>query len=145
MMNVVIRNATFEDCKKCFELCKVPELRTPESSSFNYPPLVWFENIIKEKQIFVVAEHNLRIVGMRMGERTSGNWAIAHLMVVKEDFRRMGIGQKLIDAFEKECRRRKMGGIVTYVHDNPQTLAFFAKNKYLKGSRVVEHIKILKS
>ncbi|MEK6899015.1 MAG: GNAT family N-acetyltransferase [Nanoarchaeota archaeon] len=146
MNQVIIRHATKKDLEKCFELCRVPELMTPEINAANYPypPLIWFKNIFKEKQILIVAEVDSEIVGLRMGERTTGNWVIAHLMVVKKEFRRNGIGQKLVDAFEKECRKRKVGGIMTYVHDNPQTLAFFAKNNYSRGSRVVENIKVLR-
>lgn len=137
---IKIRPAKIEDCKSCHELSKVPELRTPHKDE---PPLYWFQNIVKEKQILLVAEENKKIIGFIMGERIVCDWTALHLLAVNPYYRSKGIGRKLIEAYEKECRKRKLHGILTYVHSNIQTINFFKRNKYSLGSTVIEAIKEL--
>lgn len=139
-MPVTIHQATLKECKVCYELSGVPELATPFHEP---PPLFWFQNIVKEKQILLVAKDNKKIIGFRMGERIAGNWAAAHLMVVHPAYRNKGVGTQLIEAFETECKKRNMHGIMTYVHNNPATLAFFKKKGYILGSTVIEAVKPL--
>lgn len=138
----VLRAATRADCNACHKLASARELATPWGDA---PPLEWFKAIVREKQILIVAEEDGEIVGFRMGERIAGNWAIAHLMIVREDMRDKGVGTALVKAFEKECRRRKMGGIMTYVFaGNKKTVQFFEKHKYKRGSPVLEFVKVLR-
>jgi len=137
---IKIREATLKDVKQCYELSKTPELRTPTGK---VPPIHWLENIIKEKQIFVVAQDKKEIVGFRMGERMAGNFAIAHLIAVKKEYRNKGVGKQLVNYFEQECKKRKLRGVLTYVYaNNPKTINFFIKNGYNKGSKVIEFNKI---
>jgi len=139
-MNIAIRNANLKDAFACAELCKIPELKTP---SGNYPPQRWIENLIKDKQMVIVAEANKEIVGFRMGETLSDNKAIAHLIVVNPKYRTHGVGSMLVEAFEKECVKRKVRVLLTYVYaGNKKTVDFFQKNKYNKGSLTYEFNKI---
>ena len=139
-MTIVISQATHKECKECYKLSAVPELATPFHEP---PPLFWFQNIVKEKQILLVAKDNKKIIGFRMGERIAGNWAIAHLMMVHKEYRKKGVGTLLIEAFEKECKRRKIHGIMTYVYKDNNTVDFFKKKGYILGSTVIEALKPL--
>lgn len=139
MSEVIIRNATEKDCQDCFELSKVPELLSPTGDSV---PVFWFQAILKEKQILIVAEENKKVVGFIMGERLAGNVAIAHLMTVAETHRGKGIGRKLMEAFDAECRKRKM--IVTIAYGNkksPKILKMLEKNGFYLGAEVIECVK----
>ncbi len=138
---ITIRKGVLKDCKELVELAKIPELKTP---SGYYPSFEWFQAIIKEKQILVVAEENKKIVGFNMGERIAGDWAISHLIMVNPAYRNKGVGSMLVKAFEDECIRRKFGGVVLYAYaNNKNTVDFFKKKKYNEGSPVIEFNKHL--
>lgn len=111
--------------------------------SKNAPPQEWFEEIVKAKQMLLVATMGTKIVGFRMGERITGDWAIAHLIAVHPAHQHKGIGARLVRAFEDECKKRGLHGMVTYVHNSPAALHFFKKQGYIRGSTVVEHTKLL--
>jgi N-acetylglutamate synthase-like GNAT family acetyltransferase len=138
-MTIKIRAANLGDLPACVELAKVPELSTPTGKS---PSLKWLEGIVKEKQIFLIAEDKGVIIGFRMGERIASDFAIAHLIVVRKDYRRKGVGKMLVKSFEDECKKRNLRGIVTYAHKEKKVLDFFKKNNYNLGQTVVECNKI---
>lgn len=139
-MTVFITSATLEECKACYNLSAGPELETPFHEP---PPLYWFQNIVKEKQLLLVAKEKNKIIGFIMGERIAGNWAMAHLMAVHPSYQKKGIGTQLVEAFENECKHRDIHGIMQYVHNNQNSLNFFKKRGYSLGSTVIEAIKPL--
>lgn len=137
-----VRKAKPEDCKECLELSKTPELLNPGGEPSH---LWWIEAFVKENQIFYVAEENKEIVGFIMGERTTGNIAIMHSLVVKKEFRDKGIGKLLIKIFEEDCRKRKIRWIMLYgFAKNKKTISFIEKQGYIKGELTYEFIKKLK-
>lgn len=138
---VKVRKATLKDCTILVEMAKLPELKTP---SGYYPSLEWFKVIVKEKQILLVAEDKKKLIGFVMGERIAGDWSILHLMAVDPTWQGKGIGKILIQEFEKECIKRKLGGVILYGYQhNEKTIDFFVKAGYNKGSPVIEFNKHL--
>ena len=138
---MIIRKAKIEDCSDCEKLAKIPEFR---NASGYYPRIEWMEAFVKEGQIFLVAEEGKETVGFVMGERTAGNLGLLHLIVVKKEHRSKHAGKKLLEAFEEECRKRKL--IVSYLYGfagNSETIEFFEKNGYHKGELMHEMGKLL--
>ena len=138
---VKIRKAKLKDVNSCLELSKIPELLNPDKTPSHK---WWIEAFVKEKQIFFVAEENYEIIGFIMGERTAGNIAIFHSLVIKENYRNKGIGTKLIKTAEEECKKRKIKAIMLYGYaDNKKAISFFEKKDYIKGALTCEFIKFL--
>ena len=52
------------------------------------------------------------------------------------------MGENLVKAFEEECKKRKLRGVLTYAYNNEKVLNFFRKNKYNIGHTVVECNKV---
>ena len=138
---VKIRKAELKDVDSCLELSKIPELLNPDKTPSHK---WWIKAFVKENQIFFIAEEGNKIVGFIMGERTTGNLAIFHSLVVKEDYKNNGIGTKLIKSAEKECKKRKLKAIMLYGYaDNKKAVSFFEKKRYIKGALTYEFIKFL--
>lgn len=138
---VKIRRAELKDVSNCLELSKTPELLNPDKTPSHK---WWIEAFVKEKQIFFIAENNNKIVGFIMGERTTGNIAIFHSLIVKETYRNKGIGTKLMRSAEKECKKRKLKAIMLYGYaNNKKAPSFFKKKGYIKGALTYEFIKFL--
>ncbi|MBM3234503.1 GNAT family N-acetyltransferase [Candidatus Pacearchaeota archaeon] len=138
---MIIKKAELKDCKACLELSKIPELLNPDGTPSH---LWWIESFVNENQIFYVAEERGEIIGFTMGERTTGNIAIRHSTFVKPEFRGKGIGSKLIEQFEAECKRRKLKAIMSYGYaKNNKTIKFFEGKGYIKGALTYEFIKFL--
>lgn len=138
---VKIRKAMLEDCESCFELAKAPEFRHPDGSS---PRLAWIEAFVKENQIFFIAEENKNIIGLAMGEKTTGNLALLHLIIVTKDYQNRGIGNMLLECFEKEAKKRK--AIVVFLYGyakNEKSIKFFENRGYGKGSLTYEMGKLI--
>lgn len=136
---MIIRKVKLEDCEACLELSKTPELAMPNGK---FLPLDYFKEFIKENQIFLVADKNKEIIDFVMGERTSGDIAIFHSLIVKKEFRNKGIRSKLMRTAEEECKKRKLRRIMLYgFADNERTINFFEKHRYVKGALTYEFIK----
>jgi ribosomal protein S18 acetylase RimI-like enzyme len=139
---IKIISAMGKDVEDCWKLSHTKELFTPEGDAI---PKEWFEAIIREKQMFFVAKDDKKTIGFVMGERLAGNAAIVHLMSVDPKYRRIGIGTRLMDEFEKECRKRRIIVIVAYAYmDSKKIQNMLSKKGFMKGSKTVEYVKILK-
>jgi len=134
------RKAKQGDCKQVWEMCKIPELINPSGQP---PRLWWIKDFVKEKQIFFVAEENKEIIGFVLGERITGNCAIAHMSAVKKQYQGQGIGTELINLFEKECKKRKLKAILTYAYSKSKSVKILEKRGYEKGFLTYEMLKFL--
>ncbi len=131
-----LRPAKIDDCKACYDLSKIEELK---KASGEYIRLSDLKKFIKEKQIFIVAESDKKIIGYLFGERTAGDAVLLWLLVVHPDYRSNGIGKKLMVEFQKVCKKRKMYEIILYApRFNKKTLHFYEKLGYNRGMEVVE-------
>ncbi len=137
---LTIRKGKISDCEKCHEISNTRELLNADGKMVSSE---WFRACVKQKGILLIAEDGNKIVGYVAGETLIEHGAILHLIAVINDYRKCGIGHKLILAFEKECRRRHVKWILVYAYDTKIALKFFEKSKYIKGSKTVEFIKIL--
>ena len=131
-----IRQAKENDCKSCYELSKVEELK---KASGEYIRLIDLKRFARENQMFLVAEYDKKIVGYLFGERTAGDAVLLWLLVVMPEYRSKGIGKKLMVHFQKECKKRKLYEIILYAPKfNKKTLQFYENLGYNRGMEVVE-------
>ena len=134
-----LRKAKLEDCNEVYELCRVKGLVNPSGEP---PKRWWIEAFVREKQIFFVAEENGRVIGFALGERTTGDIAIFHMLAINEAYRGKGIGQRLMDLFEEEAKKRKLKVILTYGYANNKVVDHILKKRnYEKGSKYYEYLK----
>jgi len=106
-LNIKIRKAKLKDVNSGLELSKIPELLNPDKTPSHK---WWIEAFINK--IFFVAEQKGEIIGFVMGEKITGNLAIFHSLAVSENYRNFGIGTKLMQTAEKECKKRKIKAIM---------------------------------
>ena len=137
---MIIRKARMSDCKECHEMSNMPELLSPNGKA---PNIGWFEAHVRNNQIMFLAEENKKIIGYVAGEELIEHGMILHLIAVMPEYRNKGIGKRLVTAFENECKKRKVRWIMLYAYDTKNTVQFFKKNNYEKGSRTIEFVKYL--
>jgi ribosomal protein S18 acetylase RimI-like enzyme len=138
---MIIRKATLKDCREVWNMCAIPQLVNPSGEP---PKIWWIESILKEKQIFFVAEEKKKIVGFVIGERTCGDIGYLWMLAVKPEYRRRGIGKKLFLAAEKECKRRKLKAILLYGHEkSKKTIKLIQDFGYEKGEKFYEFLKFI--
>lgn len=137
---IFIRPATVKDLPTVFRIAQAKELK---AANHQFAERWWIRDFLKSKQPFFVATINQQIVGFTLGECATGKVAIRHLTAVEKKFRRLGIGQKLVQAFEQECRRRGMTCILLYVSGGRHWERVMEKNGYARGSIVREYQKFL--
>ena len=125
---------------ECYKLCKIREILDLGGKP---PKKWWIKSFIKEKQIFLVAKKDDKIIGFILGERTTGNIAILHLCVVKKEYRNKGVGQELLRKAEKECKKRKLKVIMIYGYKNKKIKHILKKLKYDIGNIYYEFQKWL--
>lgn len=80
-----------------------------------------------------VAENNGKIVGMTLYYETFSTWKGKMLyledFIVKEEYRSLGIGQKLFDAYEADAKIRNCTTLKWQVLDwNKTAISFYEKN-----------------
>lgn len=98
-----------------------------EEDGFGNHPCFWF----------LVAENNQEIVGLSFYWIRYSTWKGKFLFledfVVKEEFRRQGVGSKLFEETVKICRRLKLNGMTWQVLDwNTSAIEFYKKhNAYI--------------
>lgn len=140
-MSLKIRKARISDCKSVSVLANVPELAGP--NGYVASPK-WIEAYLNERQIVIVAEIDKKIVGFVAGESIVGNGALIQLIAVDRKCRNQGIGKSLLDAFEKECRKRKVIWVLAYGNAESKGILALLKSKgYLAGTKEIELVKLL--
>ena len=130
---VRIRDAKIEDLKVIESLLNIEELGWAGEYSMDY-----FKRLINdENAVFIVAECGREIVAILYAEyRVDEDWAELVGVAVKKDHRRKGIGNRLIEIFEKIIKDKGIKGIEIYAHIN--TLAkYIEKLGYKKGQTYI--------
>jgi len=94
-------------------------------------PEAYYRRIL-QKGILLVAIENKKLVGVCFGTyNTKEKWADLLGLVVKENFRKKGIGSSLVKEFEKIVKNKKLKTIDLYA-DKTQ-LQLFKKLSYKQG------------
>lgn len=140
-MKIEVRAAIKKDIKKCVEVGKVPELELTTGGYVEEEDLErWLD-----KDLFLVAEMNKKIVGYVIGEHMPKSRVdMVWFLVVKEELQNQGIGGQLVEVFEENCRKRKINVVILYsTTKNKKAEKFYLKQKYDKGDKYIEFVKVL--
>jgi ribosomal protein S18 acetylase RimI-like enzyme len=85
------------------------------------------KKLSRDPDLFLVAEHDGRIIGTVMGGFDGRRGMIYHLAVVRE-YRQFGLGTALMDEVERRLKER--GCLRSYLlvtRDNPSALDFYSR------------------
>ncbi|GBE20653.1 putative acetyltransferase [archaeon BMS3Abin17] len=135
-----IRPAEIKDLKGCEEILKIPELRFIDGY---YPDINYRKEFI-DKDYFLVFEMDNKIVGCVLGEPLKCKHVIIWFFAVKKEYRRQGIGEKLIKEFEKRCCKNKHKWCILHTPISiKNSMNFYKKLGYNKGESFVEFEKEL--
>ena len=145
-MNLTIRNANIDDLQTIQnlnnELCKY-ETKNKfdnyiEDWSLSDVSKEYFEYMIKEEFV-IVAEIDNNVVGYLAGSTHKdetysyyeGITAELDNMFIMEDYRKFGIGSKLVNSFLNWCKNQKAKRVmVTASFGNVNTINFYKKNGF---------------
>lgn len=133
-MQTIIRKASSEDLADIYELVRDLAIYEKAEAAFVAPLEVYKENFEKDVFDAIVAEVNGKVVGMCLYYLTFSTWKGRMLyledFVVKEEYRRTGIGQLLFDEFIQEAKRLDCQLTKWQVLDwNTPAVKFYEKNK----------------
>jgi ribosomal-protein-alanine N-acetyltransferase len=128
---IKIHKCSFKDLRKVYEV----EL---ESFDHPYPFSVFLNFLLKEPNGFLIAKMNDQIVGYVIGV-TEKNIGTIVSIAVKKDYRRKGIGKKLLDYIIEYFKLKNISIINLQVRiDNYEAISFYENNGFKK-------VKILKN
>lgn len=137
---IIVRPAVRADLPACYRLARTKELRAP---SHQGAERWWIRAFISAQQPFFVAVHRDQIVGFTLGECATGKVAIRHLTAAAPNYRRRGLGRRLVRAFERECRARGQTCVLAYVSGGQGWERALRRLGYARGSLVREYQKFL--
>lgn len=127
--NIVIRKANSGDIKYCVSLSQTPELATIDN---NTPNFSYFEECLEK--LFYVATIDNKVVGLILGFQLTKSNFYLDLLVVSPQYRGLGIGDKLINHFEKMLSWRNAKDYFLIAPNfNDKTLSFYEKRGLKKG------------
>ena len=135
---MIIRDANEKDLHVCERLLHLPEFKFPNGE---FPSVDNLEDFL-EKDYFLVAEDEERIIGCIIGEPLKVKSVLIWYLVIDQERRGEGIGKKLLQNFEKKMRRKNLEWL--YLQTQAATSGFYAKNNYQKGQQLQEFSKQLK-
>jgi ribosomal-protein-alanine N-acetyltransferase len=129
--DIKIDKCSFKDLRKVYEV----EL---ESFDHPYPFPVFLNFLLKEPNGFLIAKMNDQIVGYIIGIIEKNIGTIVSI-AVKKDYRRKGIGKKLLDCIIEYFKSKNISIINLQVRiDNYEAISFYENNGFKK-------VKILKN
>ena len=132
----MIRPARLQDCKKCVELGKIEELKTPEGWDI---PINFFQQHIDKDELFLVAEEDNNIVGFALGDPMKGKTAFLIFLTVDSNMRGRGIGKMLVEAFREKCDNLGIGYIYLFApKNNKKTINFYKNVGLMEGKEHIE-------
>ncbi len=138
---MIIRGATEKDLPCCESLLKLPEFEFYEGG---YPDAGFLKNYL-EKDYFLVAEEDEKIIGCIIGEPLKANGVIIWYFVIDRKLRGGGIGKMLISAFEKKANENGKEWILLQCPlDSEDSKNFYRKRRYNEGKPMVEFEKEFK-
>lgn len=107
-MKTIIRKATAQDLATIHDLVRELAVYEEEEAAFTAPLSVYEENFKENVFDAIVAEIDGKVVGMCLYYLTFSTWKGRMLyledFVVKEAYRKHGIGQQLFDALLEEAK-----------------------------------------
>ncbi len=119
-----IKKAEPKDIYECVRLGDIKEF---EMSGGSIPDEEYFRDSLR-KGLFFVAEENSKILGFMVGFKLTSKLVYLDLLTVNKNFRRRGIGQKLIGRFKDELKKQKVEEYFLVVPlFNEKTLSFYKK------------------
>jgi ribosomal-protein-alanine N-acetyltransferase len=128
---IKIHKCSFKDLRKVYEV----ELESFENP---YPFPVFLNFLLKEPNGFLIAKMNDQIVGYVIGVIEKNIGTIVSI-AVKKDYRRKGIGKKLLDYIIEYFKLKNISIINLQVRiDNYEAISFYENNGFKK-------VKILKN
>ena len=136
---MVIRNVQEKDFNQCLELLKEEELKDANGDYFKKE---WLYDYLSDG-LFLVAETENDIVGLIFGETLKPDGVMLWMFAVDKNFRRLGIGKKLLAEFENKCRKMNKNWIILYSTTTESTLTFYKRNSYNEGKKCIEFKKDL--
>ncbi len=138
---MIIRPALKRDLIECGKLGDIPEFELPGGGHIDKK---FMENYL-DKNFFLVAQENSKIIGYIVGEPLKGGGVIVWYMTIKKGNQGKGFGKKLLSEFEKRCRQNGRNYIELYGPlSNKKTLGFYEKMKYVRGRTFFEFVKEFK-
>lgn len=132
-MKIHIREATYNDLEVVFDLVKELALYEHEPESVT-TTIGAYQKAFKEGSIYIsIAEDEGKVVGIMLYYWAFSTWRgpMMYLedFVVRESYRRHGVGQLLFDAFVKDSKRRGAVMVKWQVLDwNDPAINFYKKN-----------------
>ncbi len=124
-MSVTVRPARREDCARCAELSRIPELVAIDGTYVGEP---FFRRYVDDDGLFLVAEEGNEVKGYILVEPCKGKIAYVQFLAVDPTARGNGIGARLLDTAKRRCA--ELGLTYLYLHapeKNPRTVAFYRK------------------
>lgn len=133
-----IRPATKNDLNQCEKLVRTPILSYKKG---HYIDKNFMTNYL-DPNLFLVAEEKNQIIGLIIGERLKGNGVMILYLVVSKMFQLKGYGTKILEEFEKRCKKTGINWAVLYgPAEKTEVLNFYKKRKYIKGHKLFEFVK----
>ena len=113
-----------------------PEITIRYAKEDDYP---WFrnhdkhisENKIKNNEIYVV-EINKKIIGWLRYNLFWDCIPFMNLIYFLEDYRRIGIGKKLVEYWEKDMKQKGYNNVLTSTQSNEDAQHFYRKIGYME-------------
>lgn len=132
---LTIRAASQEDLLKCEKLGNIKEFKSPAGKYFVTDYLKHY----LDKNFFLVAVDKEELVGLLIAEPVKAQGALVWYLTVKKDHRDQGIGDKLMQQFQKNCQKQHIEWIELYCPaDNILSQKFYKTEGFNKGQLVYE-------
>lgn len=139
-MDFKIRPVMKKDLKNVVKIFHIPEFKLAYGE--------YLDNKIYSKYLdskyFLLAQKENKIIGAIMGERLRADGAVIWYIAVKKEYRKLGIGSKLLDKFEKNHFNSKGKWIMLYAVPKTRLSKFYKKHSYSKGQDYIEFAKKVK-
>lgn len=137
---MLIRPAHKKDLPTCAKIFSIPEVK---EANGEYLTPGFLANYLDPKY-FLVVEVDGQVRGALFGEPLRGRGVILHNFAVEEGCRGQGLGGAMFKHFETNARRDKREWILIYAPlENERTSNFYKKRAYVKGSKVLEYLKLV--
>lgn len=136
---ITIKKASLKDKKQILELI----LKTPELQGCGEMDAVYSEDYIldsikdKKRNLALIAKDNEKnkIVGVLLAEMwKKKKYSFFVDIAVSQEYRSQGIGKKLYEIYEQECKKQKLSTIVGLVQKTNKFMqGFMGKRGYARG------------
>lgn len=90
---------------------------------------------LKSNYIYV-AEEKEKIIGILYADITNTGTAILFAIEVLKDYRKIGIGSKLMKKFENDCLKNGIESIMTFYNKFDEIEKFYIKSNYEIGTNL---------